>query len=106
MALDQYPDFPYKDAFANCELREELIAYVLRRLAVFSRDEIETNKPLSPPKFPYRSLELRLRIEAHIHRGIQQLFREKAAWLTLSISPDIFPLKMRSAGGHLSAFNF
>lgn len=106
IALEQYSDFPYKEAFANSEMREELIAYVLGRLAVFSRDGDETNKTLSPPKFPYRSLELRLRIEAHIHRGIQQIFREKAAWLTLSIHPEVFQVKIRSAGVHLSAFNF
>lgn len=106
IALEQYPDFPYKEAFANSEMRQELIAYVIRRLAIFSRDGDETRKTLYPPKFPYRSLELRLRIEAHIHRGIQQLFREKAAWLKLSIHPEVFQGKIKSGVFHLSAFNF
>jgi hypothetical protein len=105
IALEQYPDLPYKEAFANSEMREELIAYVLGRLAVFSRDGGETNKTRYSPKFPYRSLELRLRIEAHIHRGIQQLLREKAAPLILSIHPEVFQ-ENKSAVAHLSAFNF
>lgn len=104
-ALEQYPDLPYREAFANSEMREQLIAYVIGRLAVFSRDGGETNKTRYSPKFPYRSLELRLRIEAHIHRGIQQLLREKAAPLILSIHPEGFQ-ENKSAVAHLSAFNF
>lgn len=106
IALDQYPNFPYKEAFANSEMRLELMAYVLRRLAVFSRDGDGTAQTLSPHKFPYRSLELRLRVEGHIHKGIQQLFREKAATIALSVHPEIFPVEIKNAGFHLSAFNF
>jgi hypothetical protein len=91
IALEQYPDFPYKETFANGELRQELMAYVLRRLAVFSKDGDGTAQTLSPPKFPYRSLELRLRVEAYIHRGIQQLFSDKYAPIAPWFNPEIFP---------------
>ncbi len=106
IALEQYPDFPYKEALANSEMRQELMAYVLRRLGVFYRDGDQTNRNLTPHKFPYRSLELRLRIEGHIHKGIQQLFCEKAAWLIPSVHPEISQVKIKSAVSHLSAFNF
>jgi hypothetical protein len=106
IALEQYPDFPYKEAFANSEMRQELMAYVLRRLAVFSRDGDGTAQTLSPHKFPYRSLELRLRVEAHIHRGIQQLLCEKAAWFIPSVHPEISQGRIKSSSEHLSVFNF
>lgn len=72
-ALELYPEEPYKRAFANPELRQKLVNYVMS--GIQSIHPVLTHKPSSSvrTKFPYRSLELRLHIESYVHWGIEYL---------------------------------
>jgi hypothetical protein len=72
-ALDLYPDELYKQAFANPELRQKLIDYVMTGIqGIYPYLEHRQGLP-TKTKFPYRSLELRLHIENYVHWGIEQL---------------------------------
>lgn len=72
-ALDLYPEEPYKRAFANPELRQKLVNYVMNGIqGIYPALEHKSSLP-AKPRFPYRSLELRLHIESYVHWGIEYL---------------------------------
>jgi hypothetical protein len=80
-ALELYPEEPYKKAFANPELRQKLVYYVLSGIQGIY--PVLVNKPSLPvkTKFPYRSLELRLHIENYVHWGIEYLLAPNLDWV-------------------------
>lgn len=88
-ALELYPDETYKEAFAIPELRQRLIDYVMAGIP-----EAYICNPNTPnrAKFPYHSLELRLRVEQYVHWGIEYI-RETHA----DLWKDAFPKKTHSS---------
>lgn len=72
-ALELYPDEPYKRAFANPELRQKLVNYVMSGIQGIYPVHAKTPSLPARTKFPYRSLELRLHIESYVHWGIEYL---------------------------------
>ncbi|MEW6495264.1 MAG: hypothetical protein AB1589_22525 [Cyanobacteriota bacterium] len=90
-ALDLYPDEPYKQAFANPELRQKLVDYVMSGIrGLYPVLENKSSLPVKI-KFPYRSLELRLHIENYVHWGIEYLLEVKSDWLDHLIVRDAQP---------------
>jgi hypothetical protein len=91
VTLDTYPEDPYQKAFAIPELREKLIAYVLSTIPS-SYTVVEDAQPgIAYPKFPYRSLELRLHIENQIHNGIKYILQSNFDWIIHHIPPEAYP---------------
>lgn len=90
-ALELYPDEPYKQAFANPELRQKLVDYVMSGIQglypVFANQQ---GWPVKT-KFPYRSLELRLHIENYVHWGIEHLLATNSDWLVRFRTQDAQP---------------
>ncbi|MBD1905143.1 hypothetical protein NDI37_21580, partial [Funiculus sociatus GB2-A5] len=43
------------------------------------------------PKFPYRSLELRLHIENQIHKGIKYILQSNFDWIVHHLPPEAYP---------------
>ncbi|HBL15169.1 MAG TPA: hypothetical protein DD379_28020 [Cyanobacteria bacterium UBA11162] len=72
-ALDIYPDDACKKAFANPELRQKLIDYVMGGIPEAYMYDEDAPKRAVKAKFPYRSLELRLRVEKYVHWGIEYI---------------------------------
>jgi hypothetical protein len=90
-ALELYPDEPYKEAFASPELRQKLISYVMNKIQeAYSGIENMPNRP-AKPKFPYRSLELRLRIESYVHKGIDGILQVNSNLVRHSFTQDDQP---------------
>jgi len=81
-ALMLYPEGLQKQAFAGSNFRQQLIDYIASRVI---RDYILANdgqdSPI-PAKFPYHSLELRLKVETFIHRGIRLFFPAESALMS------------------------
>lgn len=73
--LEIYPEDPYKRVFTIPELRQKLIDYVMKGIqGNYPSDQ--NRQPLDlKSKLPYRSLELRLRIENYIHWGVEYIFQ-------------------------------
>lgn len=84
--LEDYPEYPYQVAFSIDELRQQLVAHVLRHIpfcySVFgeARQQVTTDV-----RFPYRSKEERLRLDALIRGSILHLLRENADWVSHQI---------------------
>ncbi len=79
--LETYPDHPHQKAFANPELRQQLIAYVLTQI-----DCKFTAAPAGqPPQATYEALfpstEEQSHLENSIHQGIEHLVQEKGDWI-------------------------
>ncbi|MBE9125963.1 hypothetical protein IQ258_07255 [Coleofasciculus sp. LEGE 07081] len=74
-ALELYPDESYKKAFAIPELRQRLVDYVM---AGIPEAYICNPDTPNPSKFPYHSLELRLRVEQYVHWGIEYILETHA----------------------------
>ena len=73
--LETYPDQSYRRTFANPDLCQELIAYVLSRVPNFyTVVEAEEQASLKRTRLN-RSLEQRIKIETVIHQGIQQILQ-------------------------------
>jgi hypothetical protein len=90
-ALELYPDEPYKKVFASPELRQKLISYVMNKIQEAYSDLENTPNRQAQPKFPYRSLELRLRIENYVHRGIERISQVNSNLVRHSFSQDPQP---------------
>ncbi|AFZ31816.1 hypothetical protein Glo7428_3332 [Gloeocapsa sp. PCC 7428] len=80
-ALNQYPHHPYQQAFANPDLRQELIAYVLSR--VFSLYVVvdEEKQQRIDFKNMYYKPEQKKEREAYIHEGIHYLIEKYAEYV-------------------------
>lgn len=78
--LADYPEHPYQAAFSIEELRQKLIAHVLRYLPMFCKVTDTERKQLQKTKSPL-SKEQRLRINVLIHGSMLHLLRENADWI-------------------------
>ncbi|NJO74903.1 MAG: hypothetical protein HC833_14745 [Leptolyngbyaceae cyanobacterium RM1_406_9] len=74
--LGMYPPYPEQQVFANFDLRQELIAYVLSRVrnVHVTVEEGEESK-VSPERFPCLT-EIKLQIENFIHEGIRYVLQK------------------------------
>ncbi|KYC41156.1 hypothetical protein WA1_03435 [Scytonema hofmannii PCC 7110] len=93
--LDNYPYYPYQQAFAIPDLRQELIAYVLSRIPCFY-SAVEPEKAYwSSYKLRRQPLEQQLHLENLIQQGIFSLIQEKSDWvshhLCEMVKPDCEP---------------
>ncbi|WP_084111921.1 late competence development ComFB family protein [Gloeomargarita lithophora] len=75
--LDSYPHYPYQQAFAIPDLRQELVAYVLNHLpnaGMYVAMEREWSGRRS-------CTARRLEIEKLLHQGIQDILRLRSEWI-------------------------
>lgn len=87
--LDSYPEHPYQQAFANPELRQELVAYVLSRIKCSYSAVDEQQVPLCTYEFPGAYFEQQIQIENLIHQGICCILQEKADWVNCHIPESV-----------------
>jgi hypothetical protein len=80
--LEDYPEHPYQAAFSIKELREKLVAHVLRHLPTRYSGLGETQEPTADVKFSYRSKLDRVRLDVLIRGSILHLLRENADWIS------------------------
>ncbi|ARV59358.1 hypothetical protein BZZ01_12610 [Nostocales cyanobacterium HT-58-2] len=79
--LDNYSYYPYRQAFAIPDLRQELIAYVLSRIPCLY-SAVEHEKAYSHSyELPRQPLEQQLHLENLIHQGILFIMQEKSDWI-------------------------
>ncbi|HBB34090.1 MAG TPA: hypothetical protein DDZ80_08030 [Cyanobacteria bacterium UBA8803] len=86
-ALELYPDDACKKVFALPELRQKLVDYVMGGIPDAYLSGNVSNRPIKT-KFPYRSLELRLRVEEYVHWGIEYILKTHAHLLNQSSQPQ------------------
>lgn len=90
-ALALYSESSSQTVFAIPELREKLSTYVLSKILLPHR-VLEAGKDFRiKPKFPYRSLELRLIIEEQVHQGIQAILTSDFDLLSDDLSLNQYP---------------
>jgi len=77
--LAEYPNYPYRYSFANPELRQKLLVYVLNRCN-HSFSLVEEAEAKVDAKALHHVLEQQPEIRASIHQGIQAVFAENADW--------------------------
>ncbi|GBE91229.1 hypothetical protein [Nostoc cycadae] len=75
--LDTYPHHPYQEAFANPDIRQTLVAYILSRIP----NQYITVDAAEKPEFNCsesmcRSLERSLHLESVIRQGIEKVLGE------------------------------
>ncbi|UKO96424.1 hypothetical protein [Nostoc sp. UHCC 0870] len=97
--LDTYSYYPYQQAFAIPDLRQELIAFVLNRIPCFYSAVAELQ--LVPPscdqesqvnqKLPRSPLEQQLHVQNLIHQGIYAIFQAKSAWISHYLCESVEP---------------
>ena len=80
--LEDYPEHPYQAAFSIADLRQKLVAHVLKHLPHREVVMDEAQKPTVDAKLPYRLKQERLRLEALIRGSILHLLRENADWVS------------------------
>lgn len=76
--LETYPHHPYQEAYANPDIRQTLIAYILSRIPnqYITVDEEEKSEFICSDSI-LRSLERTLHIESIIRQGIEKVLREQ-----------------------------
>ncbi|CAA9559806.1 hypothetical protein AVDCRST_MAG81-552 [uncultured Synechococcales cyanobacterium] len=79
--LETYPDHPYQKAFANPELRQCLIAYVLSEVDCKFAASQDGEQPQVSYEMLFPSQEHQTHLKNAIHQGIEQLLKEKADWV-------------------------
>jgi hypothetical protein len=90
-ALELYPEEPYHEIFAIPELRQKLINYVMSGLqGLFSVTEDKQNR-LTKSRLPYRSIELRLRVENYVHWGIEYILETNPDYISHTIAQEALP---------------
>lgn len=88
MALELYPDQAYKKAFGLPELRQRLIDYVMAGIPdAYTHSTVTPNRKVQS-KFPYHSLELRLRVEQYVHWGIEYILETHSDVLNQGFTPE------------------
>lgn len=76
--LETYPHHPYQEAYANPDIRQTLIAYILSRIPNQYITVDEAEKPeFGCSESLRRSLERTFHIEAIIHQGIEKVLYEQ-----------------------------
>ncbi|MBD2495725.1 hypothetical protein [Nostoc sp. FACHB-280] len=90
--LETYPHHPYQEAFANPDMRQNLIAYILSRIPnqYITVDEVEKPKFLCSESL-CRSLESTLHIESIIRQGVEKILGEQAQNLHRYIPEAVDP---------------
>jgi hypothetical protein len=77
--LEHYAEYPYQQAFAAPDLRQELIAYVLNRVSsYYTVIEPDRDSAVEALRSNSSSLQVESCREAVIHQGIQHIFCTKA----------------------------
>jgi hypothetical protein len=79
--LDDYPDYPYQQAFAIPDLRKELIAYVLSRISCLDDVMESGNAEWLSYQLPRQPLAQQLHLENLIHQGILAIAQAKSHWI-------------------------
>jgi hypothetical protein len=77
--LDTYPDQRYQKAFAIPDLRKELIAFVLKRLAP---EQVSRSKTEKDYQLPGNPLDQYLHLQNLIHQGICSIIQERSDRIT------------------------
>lgn len=90
--LEIYPHHPYQQAFANPDMRQALIAYVLNRVSgcYVLVDEEKKQQELYSDLFK-RCLEQTIHLEKTIHQGIAAVLREYAEQVIWQITEEADP---------------
>ena len=91
--LETYPDHPHQQAFANPELRQRLIAYVLSQIDCKFTVSKDGQLPQIDPETLFPSLEQQSCLEDSIHQGIHRLLQNKANWVSHHIPQEEQPGK-------------
>lgn len=82
--LDTYPDHPYQQAFANPDLRQRLIAYVLSQVdckfTVTNGEEPEIS-----PETLFPSSSDQTHVKQIIQQGVERLITEEGDWVSQHI---------------------
>ncbi len=86
--LDTYPYHPYRQAFANPDLRQHLITYVLNRINNHYAAIDHGAKSTSDESQLNLSREQLKQLETFIHQGIQKLYHHRLMWIKGHI-PDV-----------------
>lgn len=80
--------YPYQRIFANSDLRQELIAYVLTRVRnIHITVENEEESQITAETVPYLT-ELKLQIEDCIHQGICHILQKYKSLVSNCISEE------------------
>lgn len=90
--LETYPHHPYQEAFANPDMRQTLIAYILSRIPnqYITLDEAEKPEVFGSDSL-CRSLEGSSNIEFIIHEGIEKVLCEQAEKIQRYIPEAVDP---------------
>ena len=87
--LETYPHHPYQKAFSIEDLRQELIAYILNRVAnIYIVEEPFQQAPVHSTSL-YHSPEERWHLEAVIHQGIEYVLCKNADTVCHHIPEEI-----------------
>ncbi|MDX2242905.1 MAG: hypothetical protein NW224_19675 [Leptolyngbyaceae cyanobacterium bins.302] len=74
--VETHYHYPYQNIFANSDLRQELMAYILTRVRnVHITVEAGEESRLQPETIPYLT-EVKLQIEDYIHQGIRHILHK------------------------------
>jgi len=79
--LETYPDHPHQKAFANPELRQQLIAYVLTQIDCKFTVAQTGQQPQVNYETLFPSTEEQSHLENSIRQGIERLVQEKGDWV-------------------------
>jgi len=79
-ALAVYGDEPYNELFAQPDVRQRLVDYVMAAIPETYTQVNTTANGSVPTKIPYHSLELRLRVEIYAHWGIEYILHTQSDW--------------------------
>jgi len=83
--LETYPDHPYQKAFANPELRQQLIAHVLTEVNCKFTVAPAGQQPEASYETLFPSTEEQSHLENSIRQGIERLLQEKGDWVNQHI---------------------
>lgn len=89
--LERYPHHPYQQAFANPDIRQALVAYVLNRASGYYVLVDEEKKQQLYSDIFKRCLEQTSQLECTIHQGIAAVLREYAERVIRQIPEEVDP---------------
>lgn len=91
--LESYPHHPYQQAFANPDMRQALVAYVLcRHPSLYAAvDEGPAQEECLNPDALHGSLEQPQHLEDTIRAGIEQILTEQSEQLEHQIPEEVEP---------------
>jgi hypothetical protein len=74
--LEAYPPYPEQQIFADSDLRQELIAYVLTRIPNKHVAVEASGESASAAEAIFHPMEIKLKIEDFIHQGIRHILQK------------------------------